>query len=198
MPWRPSCSPSSQSDPTSKTDRLWDMKEEQEVKRGASPDGDRATGLRPQPAAQSSLSSVPSAAHLRGPCAAGHPVTIENTRRIGKAGYRCRMCRSIISAASRRRCVPSPQRAATAGHKRRYQPKKPLVPCPVCGRILAATLAMRVRTHDGPDGFTCLGSGAPASAMSARSDETQSGSVRQDASATAESRDAQTPSGQDQ
>jgi transposase-like protein len=29
----------------------------------------------------------------RGPCKAGHPVTLENTVRVGKAGYRCRECR---------------------------------------------------------------------------------------------------------
>lgn len=40
---------------------------EKREEQGASPDGDRATGLRPQPASQSSLSSVPSAFELVNP-----------------------------------------------------------------------------------------------------------------------------------
>ena len=33
------------------------------------------------------------ASHLRGPCLDHHEVTLENTVRIGRAGYRCRLCR---------------------------------------------------------------------------------------------------------
>jgi len=40
---------------------------------------------------------------LRGPCAYGHPVTLENTQRIGTAGYRCRECRRKIARESARR-----------------------------------------------------------------------------------------------
>ena len=42
------------------------------------------------------------ASHLRGPCAASHPLTLENTVRIGRSGYRCRMCRRQLANASRR------------------------------------------------------------------------------------------------
>lgn len=44
-----------------------------------------------------------SAYHLRGPCVAGHPVTMENTQRVGDAGYRCKECRRQISRDSDRR-----------------------------------------------------------------------------------------------
>jgi hypothetical protein len=41
------------------------------------------------------------ALHLRGPCEAGHPVTIENTVSVGDGnGYRCRECRRKIALAS--------------------------------------------------------------------------------------------------
>jgi transposase-like protein len=37
--------------------------------------------------------SMSEASKLRGRCQAGHPVTMENTVRVGKAGYRCKECR---------------------------------------------------------------------------------------------------------
>jgi tRNA(Ile2) C34 agmatinyltransferase TiaS len=38
---------------------------------------------------------------LRGPCEAGHPVTIENTVSVGNGnGYRCRECRRKIARES--------------------------------------------------------------------------------------------------
>ena len=40
------------------------------------------------------------AAHLRRPCREGHPVTLGNTVRIGRAGYHCRLCRRAIALKS--------------------------------------------------------------------------------------------------
>ena len=45
------------------------------------------------------------ASHLRGPCVADHPVTLENTVRIGRAGFRCRLCRRKLADASRRQAL---------------------------------------------------------------------------------------------
>jgi transposase-like protein len=47
--------------------------------------------------------SMEEASKLRGPCKAGHPVTLENTQRIGDAGYRCKECRRKISRESARK-----------------------------------------------------------------------------------------------
>jgi hypothetical protein len=49
------------------------------------------------------VEEIASAYMLRGPCKAGHPVTLENTQRIGAAGYRCRECRRAIARESARK-----------------------------------------------------------------------------------------------
>ena len=43
------------------------------------------------------------ASGLRGPCLANHPLTMKNTVRIGRAGYRCRICRRTTSSESLKR-----------------------------------------------------------------------------------------------
>jgi hypothetical protein len=49
------------------------------------------------------IEEIAEAYRLRGPCKAGHPVTLKNTQRVGNGGYRCKECRRKITRESARK-----------------------------------------------------------------------------------------------